>query len=60
MSIGKVAGVLCTHNCAWYDTAENECAVSRINGNLKCLEDLKALPNAIDSICNEIGNLSNR
>lgn len=40
LSIGKEEPVNCTDRCAWYDTTECECAISRINGNLKVLEDL--------------------
>lgn len=40
MSIGQKEVVLCTRNCAWYDTDKDECAVSRINGGLKDIADI--------------------
>lgn len=47
LSIGKDEPVDCNEYCAWFDTQDRECAVSRINGNLKRLEDLV---NAVGSI----------
>lgn len=40
LSIGKDDPVDCNPHCALFDTKEKECAISRINGNLKCLEDI--------------------
>lgn len=41
MSIGRKTPAHCTESCAWFDTELKECAVSRINGNLKLLKDIK-------------------
>ena len=40
MSIGKDETVECTRQCAWFDTESEECAMSRINANLKWLQDI--------------------
>jgi hypothetical protein len=53
MSIGGVEKD-CTDRCAWYDTSLRECAISRINGNLKVLEDAKELISAINNISNTL------
>jgi hypothetical protein len=41
MSIGRKSPALCVKGCAWLDTDSKECAMSRINANLKWLEELK-------------------
>lgn len=38
MSIGQEKPAYCTHDCAWFDTDREECAVSVINGNLKVFQ----------------------
>ncbi len=44
MSIGQNSPVFCSKNCAWYDTGCEECAVSRINANLKYFENISGCP----------------
>jgi predicted ArsR family transcriptional regulator len=57
MSIGKPKPVNCTSNCAWFDTNLEECAMSRINANLKYLQDIANCPDVIipDNIVKEYG-----
>jgi len=40
LSIGKEKLQDCTCDCAWFDTDSEECAMSRINANLKWLQDI--------------------
>ena len=49
MSIGKKEPALCTEKCAWFDTKEEECAISRINGNTKWLQSETHVSKSIDT-----------
>ena len=40
LSIGKDDPVDCNPHCALFDTEEKECAISRISGNSKHLEEI--------------------
>lgn len=56
MSIGKSNAVDCTPRCAWFDTEYSECALSRINANLKCLEDVSKNSNETTTAISQLDN----
>lgn len=47
--------VECTDHCAWFDTDLQECAISRINGNSKGLQDLDQ---SLEYISNNVSLIS--
>lgn len=40
MSIGRKTPASCVKHCAWFDEEQNKCVISRINANLKWLENI--------------------